>query len=644
MGKIISTLITIVVAVVGSAAVWVGANLVFNQVRRNWSTFRGLVGAIGGFALGALLAGNRVITGTQAGEDPFRLEAFLRWVWLPLLLAAVVGVWFGAVTKIPQDVPRLVISLVLAAAVAIGLGLFVADGYQPALRTVPLIAWTAGGVVLGGIVGTLRRHSPIPGALLGGALGALAGGWGSARIGDGPTVEAIAAFLIPALFVGARVGLPNIPALQQRLVIDRRSRAVIFLGPALLFIFATLVVPTLRTIYLSFLDDSSDSYVGFENYTETFQNPDTWDASQWTDVFTSRLFWIGLVGLALALFFGLKNKAMSGRAVEIGNSTTMPLVIGALFVAFALFSTLRGTISNNLWWVVTVTFLSTALGLAIAVLSDGRKLERTAKSLIFMPMAISLVGASVIWRFMYVARDTSQDQTGLMNALWTSLGKLSTGSGIPTYLIGILLAAFVVWLVVTLARQLTAGNGPAATLSGAAVLLFGWITLRYWGILGEGIGGFAVRDDGGVVAQTVDFPQHQPFNNMWLMVVLIWMQTGFAMVILSAAIKAVPTEYIEAAKMDGATTQQVFWRITVPQIAPTIGVVVTTLIVTVMKVFDIVKVMTNGQFGTQVLANDMYQQAFQFTNSGRGAALAVILFLSVLPVMILNIRRMQKEA
>ena len=130
---------------------------------------------------------------------------------------------------------------------------------------------------------------------------------------------------------------------------------------------------------------------------------------------------------------------------------------------------------------------------------------------------------------------------------------------------------------------------------------------------------------------------------MWLMVVLIWMQTGFAMVILSAAIKAVPTEYIEAAKMDGATTSQIFWRITVPQIAPTIGVVVTTLIVTVMKVYDIIKVMTNGQFGTQVLANDMYQQAFQFTNYGTGAALAVILFLSVLPVMVVNIRRMQRE-
>jgi alpha-glucoside transport system permease protein len=127
------------------------------------------------------------------------------------------------------------------------------------------------------------------------------------------------------------------------------------------------------------------------------------------------------------------------------------------------------------------------------------------------------------------------------------------------------------------------------------------------------------------------------------MVILIWIQTGFAMVILSAAIKAVPTEYIEAARVDGATPSQIFWRVTLPQISTTIGVVVTTLVVLVMKVFDIVKVVTNGNFGTQVLANDMYANAFQFQNYGRGAALAVLILLSVLPVMILNIRRMQED-
>jgi alpha-glucoside transport system permease protein len=128
------------------------------------------------------------------------------------------------------------------------------------------------------------------------------------------------------------------------------------------------------------------------------------------------------------------------------------------------------------------------------------------------------------------------------------------------------------------------------------------------------------------------------------MVVLIWIQTGFAMVILSAAIKAVPSELIEAARVDGATTPQVFWRVTLPQIATTIGVVVTTLIVLVMKVFDVVKVMTNGTLGTEVLANNMYREAFSNNNRGLGAALAVLIFVSVLPIMFMNIRRMQKEA
>jgi alpha-glucoside transport system permease protein len=124
--------------------------------------------------------------------------------------------------------------------------------------------------------------------------------------------------------------------------------------------------------------------------------------------------------------------------------------------------------------------------------------------------------------------------------------------------------------------------------------------------------------------------------------VLIWIQTGFAMVILSAAIKAVPNEFIEAASVDGATESQIFWRVTLPQIAPTIGVVTTTIMVLVMKVFDIVKVMTNGQFGTQVLANDMFTKAFSNFNQGLGAALAVLIFVLILPIMVLNVRRMQQ--
>ena len=126
------------------------------------------------------------------------------------------------------------------------------------------------------------------------------------------------------------------------------------------------------------------------------------------------------------------------------------------------------------------------------------------------------------------------------------------------------------------------------------------------------------------------------------MVVLIWIQTGFAMVILSAAIKAVPGDIIEAARVDGANDRQVFFRVTLPTIVPTIIVIVTTLIVLVMKVFDIVRVMTNGNFGTQVIANEMWQRTFTEFNLGLGSALAAVLFLGVVPAMALNVRRLQR--
>jgi alpha-glucoside transport system permease protein len=157
-------------------------------------------------------------------------------------------------------------------------------------------------------------------------------------------------------------------------------------------------------------------------------------------------------------------------------------------------------------------------------------------------------------------------------------------------------------------------------------------------------GGIGGLQDPNPPGPTILFRESGPFNNWWLMVVMLWIETGFAMVILSAAIKAVPQEFIEAAKIDGADDTQVFWRIVVPQIAPTIGVVITTIIVKVTKVFDIVKVMTNGNFDTNVLANEMINQSFQFANPGTGSTLAVLLFLSVLPVMVLNVMRMQREA
>ena len=206
-----------------------------------------------------------------------------------------------------------------------------------------------------------------------------------------------------------------------------------------------------------------------------------------------------------------------------------------------------------------------------------------------------------------------------------------------------------IWLVVLFAlafvflffikQGLGTRSGTMAGFAAGFLVLDVYLIYR---ILGPGLGGY-VTTNGVVTPKPVLFIQEGPFNNMWLMVVLIWVQTGFAMVILSAAIKGVPTELIEAAKVDGATDSQVFWKITLPQIAPTVGVVVTALFVTVMKVFDIVYAMTNGNFGTQVIANQMWITAFGQSNLGLGSALAVVLFVSVIPVMWINIRRMQSS-
>ncbi|MEL7157793.1 MAG: sugar ABC transporter permease, partial [Actinomycetota bacterium] len=269
-------------------------------------------------------------------------------------------------------------------------------------------------------------------------------------------------------------------------------------------------------------------------------------------------------------------------------------------------------------------------------LADRARMENVAKSIIFMPLAISFVGAGIIWRFMYIARPGDNAQTGLLNWAWVALGDLSlSGSR---------------WIVVLALAALIAGLGWMAFQGwqrGAYGLLGGsvavaapllWVT---WRLAAGRLGG--TGNEGAGERTVIFISQNLPYNNIWLMVVLIWIQTGFAMVIFSAAIKAVPQEFIEAAKVDGATDSSIFWRIIVPQILPTIGVVVTTLTVSVLKIFDVVKVMTNGNFETQIVANEMFFQAFTAGNRGLGSALAVVLFLAVLPVLYLNIRRLQQE-
>jgi alpha-glucoside transport system permease protein len=222
---------------------------------------------------------------------------------------------------------------------------------------------------------------------------------------------------------------------------------------------------------------------------------------------------------------------------------------------------------NNFLWLLVVPALSTAFGLLVAQLTDRIKWGALAKSLIFMPMAISFVGAAVIWRLIYDSQPIDQQQVGVLNAIYLSLG----------------------------------GAEPQQ-----------WLTIPFW-------------------------------NNFFLMAVLVWIQTGFAMVILSAALRGIPEETIEAAIVDGANPFQIFFKIKVPQIMGTIVVVWTTITIVVLKVFDIVFAMTNGQWETQVLANYMYDKLFRANDWGVGSASAMVIMLLVTPILVWNVYNARKE-
>ncbi|MFC0532279.1 carbohydrate ABC transporter permease [Phytohabitans kaempferiae] len=221
---------------------------------------------------------------------------------------------------------------------------------------------------------------------------------------------------------------------------------------------------------------------------------------------------------------------------------------------------------NSLLWVVLVPLVATSVGLIYAVLVDRARLEAVAKSLIFLPMAISFVGASIIWRFVYAYRGEEQDQIGLLNQI-------------------------VVWF----------GGTP-----------------KQWLL-------------------------DSPLNTLLLIVVMVWIQAGFAMVILSAAIKAIPGDIVEAARLDGVTAWQMFWRITLPSIRPALIVVIVAITVATMKIFDIVRTMTNGNYDTNVIALEMYNQAFRYQETGQGSALAVFLFILVIPIVIFQIRNLRRQ-
>ncbi|SOD73301.1 carbohydrate ABC transporter membrane protein 1 (CUT1 family) [Jatrophihabitans sp. GAS493] len=229
----------------------------------------------------------------------------------------------------------------------------------------------------------------------------------------------------------------------------------------------------------------------------------------------------------------------------------------------------QDTLIRTVLWLIIVPLAATIFGLTVALLVDRMKYQAFPKAMIFMPTAISFVGAAVIWKYVYNYTDPKQPQIGLLSQI---------------------------------------------------VIKLGWHNPPNWLLTSTGL-----------------------LNTFLLMIIMIWIQTGFAMVVLSAALKAIPDEIVEAARMDGATGFKLFRTVQLPMIRTTMIVVVTTIMIATLKVFDIVYTMTGGQFDTDVLSNDMYNQVFTQFNLGRGSALAVILFLAVLPLVIYNILQMRKD-
>jgi alpha-glucoside transport system permease protein len=295
-------------------------------------------------------------------------------------------------------------------------------------------------------------------------------------------------------------------------------RAWVFLLPGMVAMLTGLLIPAIRTIYISFLDDNAQDFVGLDNYTAIFETDGT-----------------------------------------------------------------RLTVFNSVVWVAVGTFATVVIGLAVARYADGIKGEKAAKSAIFIPGAVSLVGAGLIWTFIYAGPPFDN---GLLNAIAEKVPGLPEDMG---------------------------GNGD-----------------RLW-LVERGLGPFGPPDTA------------PGFNTFLLVVIFIWAQAGFAMVIFSAAIKGVPDSLIEAAKVDGATNRQVFYRVTLPYIRATVVTVATLTMIAGLKAFDIVAATTGGRFGTSTIANEFYVTRFVQGRNGLGSALAVLIFVLVIPIVIMN-RQAQKRA
>ncbi|HCL89808.1 MAG TPA: ABC transporter [Candidatus Atribacteria bacterium] len=277
--------------------------------------------------------------------------------------------------------------------------------------------------------------------------------------------------------------------------------------------------------------------------------------------------WLYIIPAMFLLFFFLVYPSINTLYISFFNYNSEKFLgIQNYFYCFTN-EIMLNSFRNNALWVILFVPLTVSLGLIIAVLADRVKYESIVKSIIFMPMAISFVGAGVIWKFVYAYRPASAAQTGILNAL-RSFFQLEP---LP------------------------------------------WLIIRPW------------------------------LNNFCLIMVGVWIWTGFCMVILSASYKGIPRELLEAARVDGATEFKIFWKIILPLMKPTIAVVATTMTINVLKVFDIVYVMTNGNFNTEVVANRMYKEMFIFRNYGRASAIAVILLMLIIPMIIINIQRFREQ-
>jgi alpha-glucoside transport system permease protein len=289
---------------------------------------------------------------------------------------------------------------------------------------------------------------------------------------------------------------------------QRMSASVIpyaFVAPALGLVALVLLYPTIQTVNYSFANSDSTAYVGLQNYKTIFGDSEFW-----------------------------------------------------------------GSILNNVLWLLIVPAVTVSLGVLVAVLADKLSAtgERVAKGLIFLPMAVSMVGATAIWGLVYAYDNPGESQTGLLNAIWTGLG------GQPQ-----------TWLAIDTAK----------------------------------------------------------LNSILLMVILIWMQVGFAMILLSSAIKGVPEDTLEAARIDGATELQIFWRVIIPQVWGTIITVFVTVFILTLKIFDIVYVSTNGAYHTNVIANLFFNKLFAASEAGQATAIVVVLLVAVTPLIVFQVRHFRAE-